>query len=136
MADREMVRGVSGCPPEQKPIGTSRDLGEGGGQRGALLCQEEVDSPSPVWTRGLWTRGGTDLGFGQVWRTGEVCGVGMRPVVVQLREPGGSGRGSPVPTTGSRQTGLDPGWPTARTLDGSLTQVAQGCPPSLGCGGM
>lgn len=37
MADREMVRGVSGCPPEQKPIGTSRDLGEGGGQRG-LCC--------------------------------------------------------------------------------------------------
>lgn len=32
----EMVRGVSGCTPEQKPIGTSRDLAEGRGQGG--LC--------------------------------------------------------------------------------------------------
>ena len=94
-----------------------------------------MDSPSAAWTRGLWARGGTDLGLGQVWRTGEVCRAGVHPAVLQLREPGGSGRGSPVPTTGSRQTGLDPGWPTARTLDGSLTQVAQGYPPVTGMRG-
>ena len=42
-------------------------------------------------------------------------GRGMCTVVVQLRGPGGSGRGSLVPATGSRQTGkLDPGWPIAR----------------------
>lgn len=31
-----MVRGVSGCAPEQRPLGTSRDLAEGGCQGG--LC--------------------------------------------------------------------------------------------------
>ena len=50
MADREMVRGVSGCPPEQKPIGTSRDLGEGGGQRG-LCCVKRRWTALPQYGR-------------------------------------------------------------------------------------
>lgn len=39
MAGGEMVRGVSGCTPEQRPIGTSRDLAEGRGRGG--LCSVE-----------------------------------------------------------------------------------------------
>ena len=37
--DGEMVRGVSGCAPEQKPIGTSRDLAEGGVREASVVLR-------------------------------------------------------------------------------------------------
>ena len=37
--DGEMVRGVSGCAPEQKPIGTRRDLAEGGVREASVVLR-------------------------------------------------------------------------------------------------
>lgn len=62
-------------------------------------------------------------------------GRGMCTAVVQLRSLEAVAGGTWCLQLDPGRRGLDPGWPTAKTPDGNLTQVAQGCPSLTGVRG-
>ena len=130
-----MGRGVSGCPPEQKPIGTSRDWGEGGGQRG-LCCVRRR------WTA-LLQHGLEDCGPEEA----RIWGLAKSGALVRCAGRGCTPRSCSSGSLeavagGARCLQLDPGrldWiqagPQQGPWMGASRRWPRAAPPSLGCGG-